>query len=78
MCLCVRLRAGNKSIIGIAFHSSITFLSCRIPWSARMCIMSARRVFDWGVRSLSAVAEFWREVCVICLAALALLDSVCL
>lgn len=71
VCLCVRLYAGNKPIIGIAFHSSITFLSCRIPWSARMCIMSARQVFDWGVRSLFScgwvlargvwcVSQLWR------------------
>lgn len=54
--------AGNESIIGIAFHSSITFLSGSIP-RGPMCILSARRAFDWGVRSLSPVAEFWREVC---------------
>lgn len=60
--LCLGLCAGNESIIGIAFHSSITFLSGGIPWSP-MCILSARRAFDWGVRSLSPVAEFWREVC---------------
>lgn len=56
------LCAGNESIIGTAFHSSITFLSGRIP-RGPMCILSARRAFDWGVRSLSPVAEFWREEC---------------
>lgn len=37
--LCLGLCAGNESIIGIAFHSSITFLSGRIPLSPKTYLL---------------------------------------
>lgn len=82
LCLCLGLCARNESIIGIAFHSSITFLSGRIPQSPKMYLLYVYFVCEASVWlgcqvSLTPWLSFG-ERCAMCLTALALLDSSCL
>lgn len=37
--LCLGLFAGNVSVIGTAFHSSVTLVSGAVPWSLKMYLL---------------------------------------